>query len=344
MNTKLLSAAVPCYNSQAYMEHCISTLLEGGGDDIQIIIVDDGSEKDNTAKIADAYMEKYPGIVRAVHQENGGHGEAVNTGLKNAEGLYFKVVDSDDWVGIEELRQVLDTLRELVRKNEESGDPLPDMCLVNYIYDKVGQTHKKVMDCRGYMPVNRVFTWKEAKPMPPWKYVMMHSVIYRTQMLRDSGLVLPKHTFYVDNIYVTYPFPFVKYLYYMDVDLYHYYIGRSDQSVNEEVMKSRIDQQLRVNKIMIDDMVRLDPQDRHARNYMFHYLQIITVISHLLCILINTEESKKLSDDLWEYTREKDEELYKQLHNGLMGTAIRVPNRKLVINIYHLLNKVYGFN
>ena len=94
---KLLTFAIPCYNSENYMRHCIDSLLPGG-EDIEIIIVDDGSTKDRTAEIADEYEKKYPGIVRAIHQENGGHGEAVNCGLRNATGLYFKVVDSDDWV------------------------------------------------------------------------------------------------------------------------------------------------------------------------------------------------------------------------------------------------------
>ena len=93
---KLLSITVPCYNSQDYMKNCVDSLLEGGNL-VEILIVDDGS-KDDTAKIADEYAAKYPEIVKAIHQENGGHGEAVNTGLKNATGLYFKVVDSDDWV------------------------------------------------------------------------------------------------------------------------------------------------------------------------------------------------------------------------------------------------------
>ena len=92
MNSKILSIAVPCYNSQAYMEKCINSLLEGG-EEVEIIIVDDGSAKDDTAAIADGYAEKYPTIVKAVHQENGGHGEAVNTGLANATGAFFKVVD-----------------------------------------------------------------------------------------------------------------------------------------------------------------------------------------------------------------------------------------------------------
>ena len=96
---KLLSIAIPCYNSQDYMENCIESLLVGG-EEVEILIVDDGSS-DRTAEIADAYARKYPTIVKAIHQENGGHGEAVNAGIRNATGLYFKVVDSDDWVNKE---------------------------------------------------------------------------------------------------------------------------------------------------------------------------------------------------------------------------------------------------
>ena len=91
---KLLSIAIPFYNSQDYMESCIESLLVGG-EEVQMRIVDDGSS-DRTAEIADDYARKYPTIVKAIHQENGGHGEAVNAGIRNATGLYFKVVDSDD--------------------------------------------------------------------------------------------------------------------------------------------------------------------------------------------------------------------------------------------------------
>ena len=101
---KLLSIAIPCYNSEAYMRNCIESLLPGG-DEVEILIVDDGSTKDNTAQIADEYETRYPGICRAIHQENGGHGEAVNAGLRAATGIYFKVVDSDDWVNAEALQR-----------------------------------------------------------------------------------------------------------------------------------------------------------------------------------------------------------------------------------------------
>ena len=95
------------------MENCIKSLLPGG-DEVEILVIDDGS-KDRTAEIADEYQEKYPGIVRAIHQPNLGHGGAVNTGIHNAQGLYFKVVDSDDWVNEESYKEILKTLEELVK-------------------------------------------------------------------------------------------------------------------------------------------------------------------------------------------------------------------------------------
>ena len=107
---KLLTIAVPCYNSQDYMENCISSLVVGG-DEVEVLIVDDGSS-DNTAVIADRLEAEYPGIVRAIHQPNKGHGGAVNMGIENASGLYFKVVDSDDKVKASAFKSILDKLRE----------------------------------------------------------------------------------------------------------------------------------------------------------------------------------------------------------------------------------------
>ena len=106
---KLLTITVPCYNSEKYMQKCIDSLLTGG-EDVEILIVDDGST-DGTAGIADEYAERYPSIVKVIHKENGGHGSGVNAGIENASGLFFKVVDSDDWVLDTAYQKVLETLR-----------------------------------------------------------------------------------------------------------------------------------------------------------------------------------------------------------------------------------------
>ena len=86
---KLLSIAIPCYNSEKYMRKCIDSLLIGG-EDVEILIIDDGSTKDRTAEIADEYEAQFPTIVRAIHKENGGHGSAVNTGIANATGFWCR--------------------------------------------------------------------------------------------------------------------------------------------------------------------------------------------------------------------------------------------------------------
>ncbi len=337
---KLLTITVPCYNSQDYMRHCIDSLLPGG-EDVEIIIVDDGSS-DNTGAIADEYAEKYPSIVRVVHQENGGHGEGLNTGILMATGLYFKVVDSDDWVDEESYLEILKTLGNLCG----SGCML-DMMISNFVYEKEGAKHKKVMRYHRQLPEGQLFDWSETRKFKVGKYILMHSVIYRTQLLRDCHLVLPKHTFYVDNLFVYVPLPYVKTMYYLDVDFYRYYIGREDQSVNEQTMIRRIDQQIRVNKLMINAYDLHKISDRPLRRYMLSYLEIITVISTVLLIKSGTEENLEKKRALWTYIKEKDLWLFHYLRRRIMGQTLHLPGkggRGIALTIYKISQKVIGFN
>ena len=150
----------------------------------------------------------------------------------------------------------------------------------------------------------------------------MHSVIYRTQLLRNCNLQLPKHTFYVDNLFVYEPLPYVNTLYYLNVDLYRYYIGREDQSVNESIMISRIDQQIKVNKLMI------------------------TTVSTVLLIKSGTEENLKKRDELWAYLKTKPE-LYKAIKHTLLGTFMEMqskPGMKVISTGYSISQKIFGFN
>lgn len=124
---------------------------------------------------------------------------------------------------------------------------------------------KKVMQYRHCLPVNQIFTWNEVGHMPKGKYLLMHSMIYRTQLLLECNLTLPEHTFYVDNIFAFDPLPYVQNMYYLDTNFYRYFIGRDDQSVNEAVMIRRIDQQLRVNKLMVNSYTSCGSMNKRAR-------------------------------------------------------------------------------
>ena len=337
---KVLTVAIPCYNSAEYMGKAIESLLPGG-DDIEIIIVNDGS-KDDTQKVGEEYAQKYPNIVRVISQENGGHGEAVNTGLRNAQGLYFKVVDSDDWVQQEALHKILGKLKEFVENQD-----MVDMLISNYVYEKVALGKSKVIGYQSCLPVERIFGWSEIGKFRSSQNILMHSVIYRTKLLRECKLELPKHTFYVDNIFVYQPLPFVKKLYYMPVDFYRYYIGREDQSVNEKVMMGRIDQQLRVTKIMIDahDLDKISC--KQLRKYMVKYLVMMMTVSSVFLVKQNTPESLEKKNELWEYLKNKNLRLYKEMSHYILGLAMKMQSRagrKLIVWGYHISQKIFGFN
>lgn len=337
---KYISFAIPCYNSEAYMEHAVESILPGG-EDVEIIIVNDGS-KDRTSEIAHAYAEKYPTIIKVVDKENGGHGDAVNSGLSNAQGKYFKVVDSDDWVDEEALHKILKLLRDLEEEDQEV-----DMLVSNYVYEKVGVAHKRCVHYRNVLPKDEIFRWDDIGHFRLDQYILMHSVIYRTAMLQLSQMRLPKHTFYVDNIYVYYPLPHVRKIYYLDVDFYRYFIGREDQSVNEKNMIARVDQQIFVTKSMIEMYQLKNVTSKKLRQYMINYLAIMMTVSSILLIRSKKEENLEKKKELWKYLKKKDVKTYMKIRYGILGQTINLPGksgRKISSLVYSVARRIIGFN
>ncbi|MFT4413289.1 glycosyltransferase family 2 protein [Fredinandcohnia humi] len=337
---KLLSVVIPCYNSEEYMRYCIESLLPGG-ENVELLIVNDGSV-DKTAEIADEYATRYPTIVKAIHQENGGHGEAVNAGIRNAAGLYLKVVDSDDWVDTRAYLKILSKLNDFVLEKK-----LVDMVISNFVYEKEGAKYKKVMKYENVLPIGEIFTWNDINKFRKGQYLLMHSLIYRTQLLKDCGLQLPKHTFYVDNLFVYVPLEHVKTMYYINVEFYRYFIGREDQSVQESVMIKRIDQQIKVNKLMIDLVKLYHVKNPNLRQYLLHHLEIVTVVSAILLIRSGTQENLRKKKELWRYIKEKDIDLYHDIRYGIMGQLMNLPGRpgrSISVGAYKISQRLVGFN
>ena len=334
---KLLSVAVPCYNSEAYMEHAIDTCLSGG-EDVEILIVDDGST-DGTGALADRLQAAHPDVIRAIHQPNKGHGGAVTTGLRNASGLYFKVVDSDDWLDEEAFRTVLDTLRTLT----EAGTSV-DLLVSNYLYDKPSEERKRVIRYTSALPENRLLTWDDVGHFHKWENLLMHALIYRTEVLRRSGLVLPEP---VHDLFLVLPLGSVETLYYLNVDLYHYFIGREGQSVQEEVMIRRIDQQILVNKLMMEQIDLEKIPHPRQRETILHYHDMITAVTSILLTVGGKPEHLQKKRELWAYIRENHPWEYRQLRRGLFGQYLHLPGRAgraAQVRGYHVLNRIFHFN
>ncbi len=305
---KILTFAVPCYNSEHYMKKCVDSLLKGG-EDVEIVIVNDGS-KDDTLKIAREYEANYPDIVRVVDKENGGHGSGVNMGLKLARGLYYKVVDSDDWVDERALRTLLGAIR-----THSASKSLPDLYIVNYVYEHAADNTSHVNRYGRQLSTGKLTDWKKVKRFHYAHMLLMHSLVYKTDVLRKSGLVLPEHTFYVDDIFSYVPLPYVNTIFYLDIDFYRYFIGRADQSVNISNMVLRYKQMVRVMLEMTDRWTyrEIKDQTRGLRRYMYHALANYMMTTQLFICAEDTRERREIYRDMWAHIKAKDAALCRKL-------------------------------
>lgn len=342
---KYITFTVPCYNSEAYMERCIDSLLEGGSD-VEILVIDDGSA-DRTGEIADRYEKMYPGIVKAVHKENGGHGSGVNKGLELASGLYFKVVDSDDWLDQEAYRKLLDRVRKFFGGRDQF-EPVPDLFVCNYIYDHLEEGRQRVMDYRNIFPDGEMCNWNTIGHFRPSQYLIMHALMFRTEVLRKSGVKLPEHTFYVDNLFSYQPLPFVENILYLDLDLYHYYLGRDDQSVNENVLMKRIDQQIKVTDLVARSVDLGEVKKRYPKLaiYMMRNISIMLSISSIHLLLIQTAEAEKKRRRMWQRIRVHDKGLYYRLRYSTLSGLTYLPGKlggKITVGGYRFARKLYQF-
>lgn len=341
---KVITFGIPSYNAEKDLDRCVLSILEGSSfaPDIEVVIVDDGSS-DGTAAKADEWEASYPGIVRALHQENGGHGIAVLSGLREARGTYYKVVDSDDWLDADALATMLQLLRGF-----EERDLRVDLFISNYVYEKVHEGTHTTISYRMALPRKKVFTWGDIGRFRPDQNLLMHSLCYRTDVLRAHELPMPPHTFYVDNIYAYVPLPNCETLYYADIDLYRYFIGREGQSVNEEIMVGRLDQQFRITRIMMQAYHLYEdvPQEK-LRSYMMGYFTMMMAICSVFTKLSDKPGIEDELAALWAELKAYDEKMYRKARHGVIGIGTNLPGKlgeKTTIGMYHLASKIFKFN
>ncbi len=332
-----MSFIIPCYNSEEYLHRAVESVL--GFDHTEIILVDDGSSRDRTPEICDEYAEMYPHI-HAVHQENGGHGAAVMQGISLATGEYCKVVDSDDWLDRAALKRVLQELKEL--------DSPVDMCIANYVYEHVDYKSKPIRYTKT-LPQSRVCSWQDVGRFKLSQYLLMHAVIYRRELLDLCKLSLPKHTFYVDNIFVYQPLPFVETIYYVNADLYRYHIGREDQSVNQEIMKQRVDQQIHVTRTMIaaHDPLKISETQPRLGKYMKNKIAMMMTISSVFLLLHKNREALLKKKNLWQFLAITNPWLYRRVRWRSIALFTMLPGRlgrAITLGLYRIIRRIFKFN
>ena len=338
MKEKLLTVTVPCYNSQDYMENCIESLIKGG-DRMEIIIINDGSS-DRTGEIADSYAEKYPEIIRVVHQENGGHGEGINQGLARATGKYFKVVDSDDTLS-EDLTRFLDALEAC---EAEGGI---DLAVTNYYYVHTDGVGDRSISYASSLPAGRIFGWSETKPFRIHQLLTIHSCTFRTELMRKWSEPLPKKVFYEDNLMVCKTLPHIKKMYYMPSDLYRYWIGRPDQSVQENVSKKRYAHHILVAESSFKSVKLDEISEPMLKRYLRHELFMLFGITTMFTRLNKSAKTDADLEAMWNNCKAHDKKWGDHFRHFSPLAIINIKGKFgqfLATTFYRLANKVVRFN
>lgn len=333
----LVTFAVPCYNSASFMTRAVDSLL-AAHKPCEILLINDGSS-DDTSKIAHSYAERYP-QVRAIDQDNANWGGAVNHALELAQGSYFKVVDSDDYMEPMALHRVLDALAQAV----EAGDA-PDLLITNYVYDHLTRKYQRTLSYEALFPQGRIFAWDEMRRGPIDIYIMIHACWYATDILRASGVKLPTGVPYTDSLLLLHPMPMVQKLMYLSANPYWYAIGREGQSVGVDVMQRQIDKQISIAKLAIDDTdyAELYAREPKCATLMTGYMICMMAMTMLSLFTIGTPEAIQKNDDLWAHAKEHNPELYQRLCRSWVGVANRKTalGRALMVRCFAIGKKYF---
>ena len=341
---KLISFIVPCYNSEGYMEKCIESLLHFP-ERTEIIIVDDGST-DGTARIADEYALKYPSFVKVIHQENRGHGGAINAGLAVASGLYIRTVDSDDWLDSSSLKTVLDRLEDI---EPEGG---VDLLVTNYSYYRKEKGLDQTITYKAFFKPDTVVTWNDVsvRKIRPWHQFMVHALTFRTEIIRNSKMVLPENVYYEDNYVICYLFPFCEKILYLDTNLYVYYIGREGQSMSWEMLEKCGADARKVTEMCwnLNDLDEIKKKNKKLHYVLLHELWLLVSSAILFSRIPRSKEADDSMRRFCDRLKAGNKKYYNRLMHRNFFSLLKIPGRigrffslDVMLKIAH---DVVGFN
>lgn len=253
MSEKLLSVVIPTYNMEAYLRRCLDSVTR---DDVpsslELIVVNDGST-DCSLAIMQEYAVKRPDIVNIIDKPNGHYGSCVNAALKVATGKYFRILDADDWFDTDGLIKLLNELENI------SAD------IIVTPYKKIRRT--KTIE---YTPKQVSYSCTYNLPQEPiWKnqdfeLFVMHSMTFKTSVLRDVKLHLSEGICYTDNEFLIYPTKAVKTIIFLKTLLYNYDMTREGQSMDPAIQAKNSGHLAIIITRFIDS---IDELDRFSRRF-----------------------------------------------------------------------------
>ena len=343
---KVLTFVIPSYNSAHFLDKCIGSMLcPEVLEELEIIIVNDGSQ-DNTIEVAQGYVDRYPGVIRLISQENKGHGGALNTGCAAATGRYIRVVDADDWVETENLPKFVEVLRTC-----ES-----DVVVTHYYTRDI--TTGEVKNWRSY-PETFGVNYDLAQAMEDVKVfdrvLTFHGITYNREFYQSKGICLSEHVFYEDQEFGTIPCCYAKTILPLDLFIYSYRVGDVNQSVSDANQAKRIGHTETVLKRLIREYENLPlPENDPGRDYFDMKVKVLLLgyINTAMLIIPDKKQGRALGDAMMALIREKMPVAYemgvKQYRIYRLLNLLRVPksvwDKFFYSKFYSILRRNHDFS
>jgi len=300
MTQKILSVVIPTYNMEAYLRRCLDSVTRSDvPDTLELIVVNDGST-DGSLAIMQEYAAKRPDIVNVIDKPNGHYGSCVNAALKVATGKYFRILDADDWFDT-------DSLITILKK-----------------FDKINSDAIVAPYCKHYSSYSKTFLAKNVQYEKQydihdenvWKsqgrdYFIMHSVIYKLDVIKKSHLHMTEGICFTDCEYLIYPACETASITFLKEVLYNYNLARDGQSIDpNEQAKNYKDLAIIIKKMI--------PSFLHFPNFAVFVATNLLVLFYYRMIFLCVDDSElKEIDNL---LKKCNPVFYKNLNRALWGT------------------------
>lgn len=281
---KILSIIIPTYNMAALLPRCLDSLTTSGVlDDLDILVVNDGST-DSSRAVAYSYAERYPQSIKVVDKKNGNYGSTINAALPLAVGEYVKVLDSDDWFDSQALAKYVAELKSLEQE--------VDVSVTHFLMiHEGGRTETVKYQNYGREPYTygKVYNLDKVLGDGFIRYFLMHSLTYRTQLLRDHGYRQTEGISYTDIQWSSYPFFWAGSIVFHDLVVYRYNMDREGQTMDPAVIRKSLPQLERMTMDLMDFYRKADMSDLSEarvgflRQYFKNRLRLL-VKTHLMDI------------------------------------------------------------
>lgn len=319
MNEKRLSVIVPMYNAQKYIRQCLDSLLlpKEQIKYLEVIIVDDGST-DRGAEYAKEYVKKYPESFFLLQKRNGGHGSAVNQGVRLCRGRYFKVLDADDWMDNAGLQEVIGLLDAIDAQAIACGYDRYDMqsketshiCAPPALF-RAGRNKPDFTKETRYLDMRQLIReWNSLRQL-----FCLHGLIYQTKFYRSLPYELPEQVSYDDAFFFTVPCSHADKLCLLDKQLYVYRVGDTKQSVSAKNREQRISQSETVIRAIMETKNANALKTGAGREYWYRKLVSVVTDYYVTAFLRcrDRKHGRQLGEKFMQEIGQKDAELCRRI-------------------------------